>query len=234
MAALTQAAAWGLQAIALRDGAGARPGSTEEVAARVAEASAAARHRLERDLHDGAQQQLLTVALQLSLLEGELGGPDTDAATRLGAATRSLDAALDDLRSLARGMPPSLLVSAGLGPALRALADRSASPPVEARIGDLPELPASVEATVYFAAAEALANVSRHAFANAGTLSVDSEPGRVRLVVHDDGLGGADPLGSGLAGIRGRAAAVGGTLEVGDRPGGGTAFVLTVPVADDA
>jgi signal transduction histidine kinase len=225
MVALTQAAVWGLQAIALRDGAGAR----------LAEASDAARRRLERDLHDGAQQQLLTVALQLSLLEDELGRlADTDAATRLGAATRSLDAALDDLRSLARGMPPSLLASAGLGPALTALAERSVSPPVEARIGDLPELPASVEATVYFAAAEALANASRHARASAVTLSLDAWPGRLRLTVQDDGVGGADPLGSGLDGIRGRAAAVGGTLEVGDRPGGGTAFVLTVPVADHA
>jgi signal transduction histidine kinase len=224
MAALTQAAAWGLQAIALRDG------TDEEVAGRLAQASAAARHRLERDLHDGAQQQLLAVALQLSLLEDELGGTAGSAASRLGAATRSLDSALEDLRSLARGLPPPLLASAGLGPALRALAERT-SPPVEARIPELPELPAPVEATVWFAAAEALANVSRHARANAVLLVVDSVPGRLRLTVEDDGVGGADPLGSGLLGIRGRAAMADGTLEVGDRPGGGTAFVLTVPVA---
>ncbi len=232
VAALTQAAAWGLQAIALRDGSGARSGA-EEVAARVAEASAAARRHLERDLHDGAQQQLLAVALQLSLLQDELGGlADGVAASRLGAATASLDSALDDLRSLARGLPPSLLSSGGLGPALRALAARSTAPLVEVRIGDLPDLPAAVEATVYFVAAEALANVTRHARANAALLTLEGLSGWVRLTVDDDGVGGADPLGSGIAGIRGRAGSVGGTLSVLDRPGGGTSLVLTVPGPD--
>ena len=226
---LTEAAAWGLQAIALRDGAG----SAEHVADRLAEASNAARLHLERDLHDGAQQQLLIVALQLSLLRDELDGlSGSDAATRLGAAAGSLDAALEDLRSLVRGVPPPLLASGGLGPALRALSERSVTP-VEVRVGELPELPASVEATLYFAAAEALANIARHARARSTRLTAESGRDWVRLTVEDDGVGGADPLGSGLVGIRGRAAAVGGTLAVADRADGGTAFVLTVPVAVD-
>jgi signal transduction histidine kinase len=189
------------------------------------------RRRLERDLHDGAQQRLVAISLALRLARG-LVDPELDGAlgVRLEQASDELARALAELREFARGIHPAILTERGLVPALAALAERS---PVPASIEGSVDgrLPAAVEATVYFVVSEALANVGKYAKATSVTIRVGTADGGLTVEVADDGVGGADPSrGSGLRGLGDRVAAVDGTLEIHSPPGKGTQLQVRIPV----
>jgi signal transduction histidine kinase len=191
--------------------------------------SAAARRRIERDLHDGAQAQLVALAMKLGLAKEELTAGDTAAALALvDTAHEGAKQALVELRDLARGIHPPVLDS-GLEPALRSLAARSAVP-VELHL-DLPDRPSpAIETIAYFSAAELLANVAKHSRARGAVLSLHgSGPGRLRLRVRDDGIGGARPSG-GLTGLADRIRTVDGRLDIASPPGGPTVVSVDLPV----
>jgi signal transduction histidine kinase len=191
--------------------------------------SAAALRSIERNLHDGAQAQLVALAMKLGLAKDELTAGDTEAALALvDTAHHGAKQALVDLRNLARGIHPPVLDS-GLAPALASLAARSAVP-VELNV-DLPERPSpAIETIAYFSAAELLANVAKHSRARAATLSLTRPaPGWLRLCVRDDGVGGARP-GGGLAGLADRVRTVDGRLDVSSPVGGPTVVAVELPV----
>ena len=187
------------------------------------------RRRLERDLHDGAQQRLVSLALNLRLARGRLRD-DPDAADRLLAgASEELEAALEELRELARGIHPALLSDRGLETALETLAHRA---PVPVRLGELPDerLPEAVELAAYFVVSEALTNVAKYAAASEATVSVGRDDGRIVVEVADDGVGGADPeRGTGLRGLADRLAVLEGRLEVDSERGHGTTVRARIP-----
>jgi signal transduction histidine kinase len=197
---------------------------------RLVEATDAERRRLERDLHDGAQQRLLGLAFRLRDLErraGETG--DIALADELYALASDLEEAMAQIRSLARGIRPPLLVESGLGAALSALAEGSPVP-IEADVRVPRRLPDAVESTAYFAAGEALANVLRHADAGRVRLTAAEHDGRLVVTVADDGVGGAAlGDGTGLAGLADRAAALGGSVSVDSPPGAGTTIIVDLP-----
>ena len=198
--------------------------------ARIVESGYAARRRLERDLHDGAQQRLVSLALSLRMFRSRVEG-DPDAVQELDSARSELDHALGELRELARGIHPSVLTDRGLGAALEGLA-RRAPLPVELRATPTERLPDRVEAAAYFVVAEALTNVAKYAQATHARVSVEPDGGQVLVAVSDDGVGGADPAaGSGLRGLLDRISAVGGRLEVDSQPGQGTTVQATIPIA---
>jgi signal transduction histidine kinase len=203
-----------------------------ESRARIVEAGDAERRRVERNLHDGAQQRLVALSLALRRARAQLpadAAPET--ASTLDEAAEQLKTALAELRSLARGIHPAILTEAGLAPALRALA-RDANVPVEATIEVGERLPDAVEAAAYFVAAEALTNVQKYAGAREVRLTAVADTDRLRLAVSDDGVGGADPsAGSGLRGLADRLAAIGGELEIDSPPGGGTRVSVSIPIA---
>ncbi|MCK9896592.1 sensor histidine kinase [Frankia sp. AgB32] len=200
---------------------------------RIVAAADEQRRRIERDLHDGAQQQLVTTALVLRLARDRLDpeGTDRELDALLRRAADGLEAGLTELRELARGIHPAVLTEAGLLPALRALAARSASP---VRVVDGPALPplaARVAATVYFVAAEAVTNAAKHARASAVHVHVRASGNRLLVTVADDGVGGADlSAGTGLLGLRDRVAALDGTLVVRSFPGAGTSVHADLPL----
>ena len=181
---------------------------------RIIEAADAERRRLERDLHDGAQQRLVSLSLALRMARTKLGtSADPGAVSSLEAASDELKTALVELRELARGIHPAVLTEAGLGPAIDSLATRSS---VVTTVTAAPErrLSPAVEATAYFVVAEALANVAKYASATAATVSASCPGESLRVEVADDGVGGADPVpGSGLRGLADRLAALDGTLD---------------------
>jgi signal transduction histidine kinase len=197
---------------------------------RIIEAADAERRRLERDLHDGAQQRLVSLSLALRLARSKLGaGDDRPAAAALESASAELKTALAELRNLARGIHPVILTEAGLGPAIDSLA---AGAPVPTTVLGHPDrrFSANVEATAYFIVSEALANVAKHASARAATVSAASSGDFLRVEVVDDGVGGADAGGgSGLRGLTDRVAALGGRLNVESPRGGGTRVVAEIP-----
>ncbi len=195
--------------------------------ARLVEAADAERVRIERMLHDGAQQRLVALAIRIRSMAG--GTQDPATRQRLDALGSELDDALGELRELARGIHPAVLVQAGLGAALAALAQRSPIPVVL----DVPELrfPPAVESTAYYVAAEALTNAARHARATLVTISVRTTGDTLGMRVLDDGVGGADPRqGSGLAGLADRVAAMSGSLQVQAGPEGGTLVEVSLPI----
>jgi signal transduction histidine kinase len=198
--------------------------------ARIVEAADAERRRLERNLHDGAQQRLVSLALDLGQVEAKLDGGDADAARRLLAPAREeLAVALDELRELARGIHPAILSDRGLGPALEALVAR-ASVPVELE-APCERLPERVEAAAYYLVAEALTNAARHARASAVNVRLRCVADRLEIEVRDDGVGGADVLsGSGLRGLADRVEALGGHLAVDSTPGAGTTLTGDIPI----
>jgi PAS domain S-box-containing protein len=198
--------------------------------ARVVEAGDAERRRLERNLHDGAQQQLVSLAVHLRLVEARLASDPDRAREELVDAREQLGHALDELRELARGIHPAILTDGGLAPALSALATR-ASVPVE--ITDVPgdRLPEPVEAAAYYLIAEAVTNVAKHAQASHVSVSVRQDNGRVVVDVIDDGVGGADAeAGSGLHGLADRVEALHGRLHIDSPRGGGTRIEAQIPV----
>ena len=196
---------------------------------RLVKASDAERRRLERDLHDGAQQRLLALGLALQLLRSRVDAQG-DGAALLDEADRELQEALRELRELARGIHPAILVEQGLEAAIRTVAQRAPVPVrVEVR-GD--RLPAHVETAAYFVVAEALANVVKYARATAAAVSVARDNGRVTIDVSDDGVGGADPSrGSGLSGLADRVGALDGSLAVESTEGAGTRIHAEIPCA---
>ena len=196
--------------------------------ARVVEAADAARRRIERDLHDGAQQQLVSLALELRLLRNRID--DANLATMADGLLDKAGAALEDLRELARGIHPAILTERGLGPAVQALADR-ASLPVDCRVEVEERLPPAVEAAAYFLVAEALTNVVKYARARAVAIAIGCDDGVLAVEVSDDGVGGADvAAGSGLRGLSDRIGAVDGALTVASPAGGGTRVRAEIPV----
>jgi signal transduction histidine kinase len=198
--------------------------------ARIVEAGDAERRRLERNLHDGAQQRLVSLALQLRMVEGSFEGNPTRARQDLAEAREQLKYALDELRELARGIHPAILTDGGLARALSALAHRA---PLPVEINDVPDerLPEPVEAAAYYLIAEAITNVAKHANATHVAVSVRRDDGRVLVRVADDGVGGADPgAGSGLHGLADRVEALHGHLSVDSPPGGGTRLEARIPV----
>ena len=207
----------------------------EEVSAsraRIVEASDAERRRVERNLHDGAQQRLVVLSLALRRAQAQLPGDAGPELTgTLADATEQLKAALSELRQLARGIHPAILVEAGLPAALKALA-RESPVPVALRIDVPGPLPEPVEAAVYFVVSEALANVAKYAGADGVEVSVEIEGEQLRVQITDDGRGGADPMsGSGLRGLADRVAALEGRLDVRSPLGTGTEVTATLPVA---
>ena len=197
--------------------------------ARVVEAGDTARRRFERDLHDGAQSRLVALALKLKLARMRVQ-PGSEAAQLLDESSAELQASLDELRELARGLHPVVLTDRGLNAAVRILADR-ASVPVDVRALPPERLPAPVELAVYFVVAEALTNVAKYAQASSATIAISAGDARVTVEVADDGIGGADIAGgSGLRGLSDRVAALDGTLAVDSPPGQGTRLQAEIPL----
>jgi signal transduction histidine kinase len=191
------------------------------------------RRAIERDLHDGAQARLVALAVDLDRARHRLedGGSEEEALALVRSAQEQAQTALSEIRDLARGVHPAILTNRGLDAALSALAARSAVP--VALTADLPErAPGDVEAAAYFVASEALANANRHADATQIRLAARVDRDRLVLEIADDGLGGADEaLGTGIAGLRERVGALGGTLDITSVAGAGTTIVARLPCA---
>jgi signal transduction histidine kinase len=199
--------------------------------ARIVQAGDDERRRLERDLHDGAQQRLLGLGLALQLARSRLGVESDGADELLAEAEGELRAALDELRELARGIHPAILTERGLAAALRSLAERSTVP---VTLLDVPDrrLDEPVEAAAYFLVSESLANVAKYAHASRACVRVGVTDGRVLVEVEDDGVGGADAAhGSGLRGLSDRLHALDGELEIDSPPGRGTRIHAEIPCA---
>jgi signal transduction histidine kinase len=195
--------------------------------ARIAAAGDAARQRIERDLHDGAQQRLVSVALQLRLARAA-AGDDPHVGDAIDRAADELSQALSELRELARGIHPAVLTQRGLRPALDALAARTPVPTVVH--ADETRFAAEIESALFFVASEALANVAKHAGASAVAIRLEQQNGSLALAIIDDGVGGAAlDGGSGLAGLGDRIEAVGGRLRIWSTNGRGTTIEATVP-----
>jgi signal transduction histidine kinase len=195
--------------------------------ARIVAAGDEARRRLERDLHDGAQQRLLAVGLALQILRRELPA-DGSPPQLLKDAEAEVTAALGELRDLAAGIHPAVLTDQGLRPALLALAQRCPVPVTVS--GDDPgRLPAPVETAAYFCASEAITNTVKHARAKTVDVTLRRDTGRLLVTVADDGVGGASPDGAGLRGLADRVAAVDGRLTVQSPPGQGTRILAELP-----
>jgi signal transduction histidine kinase len=198
--------------------------------ARGLEAVVAERRRLERNLHDGAQQRLVALALTLRMAQAKVPAEAVEARELLDAASTELAGALADLRELARGIHPALLSERGLAAALESLVTRSRLP---VRVAQVPaeRLPEPVEIAVYYVVAEALTNIAKYAGAQEIVVSVERLDGVAQILVSDDGAGGADPAhGTGLRGLADRLALLGGTLDVESPPGGGTRVSAEIPV----
>jgi len=193
--------------------------------ARLVEVADAERRRIQRNLHDGAQQRLTSVLLSLGRLRGAEGGP----AGLLDAAIEELAAGLDELRALASGLHPALLTERGLETALEALVMR-APLPVDLDFELDRRLPEQIEAAAYYVVAEALANVQKHAGAHRASVRVATGDGQVAVSVSDDGAGGADEEGSGLRGLTDRVESLGGTLSLESPAGGGTRLAARIPL----
>jgi signal transduction histidine kinase len=198
--------------------------------ARIVEAGDAERRRLERNLHDGAQQRLVALALQLRLAERRIESEPARARRELIEAGDQLKHALEELRELARGIHPAILTDGGLAPALSALAHRA---PVPVEISDVPNqrLPEPIEVATYYLIAEAITNVAKYADASHVSVSVRRDDVRVVVQVADDGIGGADPTaGSGLHGLADRVEALHGHFRVDSPRGHGTRLEARIPV----
>jgi signal transduction histidine kinase len=208
----------------------AQLGEVRASRARIVSAGDAARRRIERDLHDGAQQRLLGIRLSLRVARGTLDGERDDLDRLLSEAEAELAGTLEDLRALARGIHPAVLTEEGLAAAVEALARRASVPVTIVALPDR-RLPAPVEAAAYYVAAEALANVTKHARATAVTVSVMPTQDSLVIDIRDDGAGGARPTaGGGLVGLQDRVAALDGTLRVEGQPGAGTCVHAEIPL----
>jgi signal transduction histidine kinase len=201
----------------------------EDSRRRIVEAQDDERRRLERNLHDGAQQRLVALSLSLRLAQAQLRSSPDRAEDLLESSREELAHALEELRELARGIHPAVLTDRGLHEALEALAARTPLPvDVDAPRERLPE---KVEAAAYYVVSEALANVTKYAKASSVRVQIAQLNGNAKVVVSDDGVGGADPLrGSGLRGLADRLSALDGTLAVESPPGAGTCIRAEIPL----
>ena len=197
--------------------------------ARLVAAADEARRRIERDLHDGAQQRLVAAALELTILEGRLDRDPAGAKAVLGRAREHLELGLGELRDLARGIHPAVLTERGLVAAVLALVQR-APVPVELDADVAGRLDAGIEAAAYFVVSEALTNVAKYADARTVNVALRTANGTLLVTIADDGVGGADlDGGSGLRGLADRVQAVGGVIEVSSPPGEGTRLCARLP-----
>jgi signal transduction histidine kinase len=198
--------------------------------ARIVAAADDARRRIERDLHDGAQQRLVSVGLQLRLAEDSVPVELRDARKRLSSAVSELTAFSSDLQRISRGIHPSIQSEGGLGPALKLLARRCPGP-VHLDIAVERRLPDPVEVAAYYVVAEALTNTAKYAQASAVKVCVETQGANLIVSVDDDGIGGADPRnGSGLIGLKDRVEVLGGDMRIASFPGSGTSLRITIPV----
>jgi PAS domain S-box-containing protein len=202
--------------------------------ARLVAASDAARQRVTRDLHDGAQQRLVATVISLQLAEQSWESAPRRARELLGRALDDARRGIEDLRELAAGLHPAILTQHGLGPAIRALADRIPIP-VEVDVPGI-RLPAAVEASLYFCCAEALTNIAKHARATQAWIRLETPPDWCIAEIKDDGVGGVSlgPHARGLTGLSDRLGALGGTLDIASPPSGGTVLRAAVPSQPDS
>ncbi|MDT4942889.1 MAG: hypothetical protein QOJ34_2978 [Pseudonocardiales bacterium] len=207
--------------------------SRAEVAAsraRTVAAADATRRRIERDLHDGTQQRLVSLGLELRMAQSLVSAEQAELREELGRVANELNSAVEDLREIARGIHPAILSEGGLGPALRTLARRAAIA-VELDVGTIGRLPEPIEVAAYYVVSEALTNATRHALASVVGVVLEQRDECLHVSIRDDGVGGVDPArGSGLIGLRDRAEALGGSLEVSSSTGGGTMIVVELPL----
>jgi signal transduction histidine kinase len=215
--------------------AGSLEQSREELAAsraRIVAAGDQARRRIERDLHDGTQQRLVSLVLDLRAAEAAMSPERPELRAQLARIAEGLAGALEELRELSRGIHPAILSEGGLGPALKALARRSAVP-VELEVDVEARLPEAVEVAAYYVVSEALANAAKHAHASVAHVGAQARDGLLHLSVRDDGVGGAAPGGgSGLVGLADRVEALGGTIRVRSPAGQGTRLQIDLPIHD--
>jgi signal transduction histidine kinase len=197
--------------------------------ARVVAASDETRRQIERNLHDGAQQRLVSLGIVLRAAEADVPPGLDELRAKLSHTASGLAAAVEDLQEISRGIHPAILSRGGLVPALETLAGRAAVPvQLAARIDR--ELPEPVEVAAYYVVSEALTNAAKHAHASVVQVELAAENSIVELAIRDDGVGGADPArGSGLVGLRDRVEALGGTIEIASSPGLGTSLEARIP-----
>jgi signal transduction histidine kinase len=229
--AVAAAAALALENERLEAELRARVVELQESRAKLIEVSMSERRRLERDLHDGAQQRLVALSVQVGMAKRKLHDDPAAAEELLGRAGDELSLALEELRELARGIHPAILTDRGLEPALQALIDRA---PLDVELAGAPaeRLPAPVEVAAYFVVAESLTNIAKYAGAGHASVSVQRQNGHAVIEVRDDGVGGADPeAGTGLRGLADRLTIVDGRLEVVSPPGEGTLIRAKIPCA---
>ena len=195
---------------------------------RIVAAADEARRQIERNLHDGTQQRLVTLGLAVRVAAADISPDRSDLRVELSRIATGLMDAVAELREISRGIHPAILSRAGLGPALRTLARRSTIP-VDLDVRTDTRLPEPIEVAAYFVASEALANAAKHAQASHMEVSLAMRNGSLVLSIRDDGIGGADPgQGSGLVGLQDRVEALAGTLRIDSPPGGGTSLVVTL------
>jgi signal transduction histidine kinase len=198
--------------------------------ARIVAAADETRRRIERDLHDGTQQRLVSLGLAARIAETDVGAGQGELRAGLSRIATGLADAVAELQELSRGIHPAILSEGGLGPALRTLARRSAVP-VDLDVTTTGRYPEPVENAAYYVATESLANAMKHAQASSVEISLTARPGSLLLSVRDDGVGGADPArGSGLAGLADRVEAVGGSIRVHGAAGAGTHITVELPL----
>jgi signal transduction histidine kinase len=198
--------------------------------ARIVAAADDARRRIERDLHDGAQQRLVSLGLQLRLAESSVP-PDMQSLKELVSGVVSgMTAVSSDLQEISRGIHPAILSDGGLGPALKTLARRCPIPAnIDVRVGG--RLPESVEVAAYYVVAEALTNAAKYANASSVSICAELKDATLCLSIQDDGIGGADSRkGSGLIGLKDRVEVLGGQMNVISPPGSGTSLHITIPL----
>jgi signal transduction histidine kinase len=197
--------------------------------ARIVAAGDQARRRIERDLHDGTQQRLVSLVLDARSAETAVPPESPELKAQLAGIADGLNDALDELREVSRGIHPAILSEGGLGPALKALARRSVVP-VRLEVDIQPRLPEPVEVAAYYVVSEALTNAAKHARASVARVDARAADGGLHISIRDDGIGGADAgRGSGLRGLTDRVEALGGTIAVSSPAGRGTALLVELP-----
>src|SRR6266567_5145204 len=200
---------------------------------RIVATSDETRRRIERDLHDGTQQRLVSLGLAVRGAEANLPPDQDDLRDELSRVAMGLANAVDDLQEISRGIHPAILSKGGLAPALEGLAHRSPIP-VNLELKADARLPGPIEVAAYYVASEALANAAKHAQASQIDVSLASRNGSLVLSIRDDGVGGAYPgRGSGLVGLQDRVEALGGTIRIDSSAGSGTCIVVTLPIATE-
>jgi PAS domain S-box-containing protein len=210
-----------------------RLGEVEASRARIVAAGDETRRRIERDLHDGAQQRLVLLELQLQGAAAMAPNELEDLQAQLSRIGEGLAGVLDEIREISHGIHPAILSEGGLGPALKALARRSAVP-IELDVRTDRRLPDPVEVGAYYLVSETLTNAAKHAQASVVHIDVEAEDSIVQLMIRDDGVGGADHAqGSGLVGLSDRVEALGGRIEIASPAGHGTSLLVRIPIEAD-